>query len=191
MNSTISSCDIMISARWFLAIRRRSSRPAAAAPRRFGETHRSTRAIACACGLQASYPQESHTVAPLTTHRLCASDFPICRSAPDSRATTRPASQWARTEPADRTSGNQSGGSQKNQIGIGETRRPASTMPTRSSSSPHAASRRARPRPCAAAVRCGGTCLDYALQWDHLSGVWGGMSERERRQIRRRRTREN
>ncbi len=43
---------------------------------------------------------------------------------------------------------------------------------------------------------CGGCpvrrqCLDYALQWDHLSGVWGGMSERERRQIRRRRTREN
>jgi WhiB family redox-sensing transcriptional regulator len=29
-------------------------------------------------------------------------------------------------------------------------------------------------------------CLDYALQWDHLCGVWGGMSERERRQVRRR-----
>jgi len=32
-------------------------------------------------------------------------------------------------------------------------------------------------------------CLEYALQWDHLSGVWGGLSERERRQIRRRRSR--
>jgi WhiB family redox-sensing transcriptional regulator len=32
-------------------------------------------------------------------------------------------------------------------------------------------------------------CLEYALQWDHLCGVWGGMSERERRQIRRRRKR--
>jgi WhiB family redox-sensing transcriptional regulator len=29
-------------------------------------------------------------------------------------------------------------------------------------------------------------CLEYALQWDHLCGVWGGMSERERRQVRRR-----
>ena len=29
-------------------------------------------------------------------------------------------------------------------------------------------------------------CLEYALQWDHLCGVWGGMSEHERRQVRRR-----
>jgi WhiB family redox-sensing transcriptional regulator len=29
-------------------------------------------------------------------------------------------------------------------------------------------------------------CLEYALQWDHLCGVWGGTSERERRQVRRR-----
>jgi WhiB family transcriptional regulator, redox-sensing transcriptional regulator len=28
-------------------------------------------------------------------------------------------------------------------------------------------------------------CLEYALQWDPLCGVWGGKSERERRQIRR------
>jgi WhiB family transcriptional regulator, redox-sensing transcriptional regulator len=32
-------------------------------------------------------------------------------------------------------------------------------------------------------------CLDYAMQWDHLSGVWGGLSERERRLLRRRRRR--
>jgi hypothetical protein len=25
------------------------------------------------------------------------------------------------------------------------------------------------------------------MQWDHLSGVWGGLSERERRQLRRHR----
>ena len=30
-------------------------------------------------------------------------------------------------------------------------------------------------------------CLEYAMQWNHLSGVWGGLSERERRQLRRRR----
>jgi WhiB family transcriptional regulator, redox-sensing transcriptional regulator len=29
-------------------------------------------------------------------------------------------------------------------------------------------------------------CLDYALQWDPLCGVWGGLSERERRQLKRR-----
>jgi WhiB family redox-sensing transcriptional regulator len=32
-------------------------------------------------------------------------------------------------------------------------------------------------------------CLEYALQWEHLCGVWGGLSERERRQLRRRRSR--
>jgi WhiB family redox-sensing transcriptional regulator len=32
-------------------------------------------------------------------------------------------------------------------------------------------------------------CLEYAMQWNHLSGVWGGLSERERRQLRRRRRR--
>jgi WhiB family redox-sensing transcriptional regulator len=32
-------------------------------------------------------------------------------------------------------------------------------------------------------------CLDYAMQWNHLSGVWGGLSERERRLLRRRRRR--
>jgi WhiB family redox-sensing transcriptional regulator len=32
-------------------------------------------------------------------------------------------------------------------------------------------------------------CLEYAMRFDHLSGVWGGMSERERRQLRRRRRR--
>jgi WhiB family redox-sensing transcriptional regulator len=30
-------------------------------------------------------------------------------------------------------------------------------------------------------------CLEYAMQWNHLSGVWGGLSERERRHLRRRR----
>jgi WhiB family transcriptional regulator, redox-sensing transcriptional regulator len=30
-------------------------------------------------------------------------------------------------------------------------------------------------------------CLEYALKWNHLSGVWGGLSERERRLVRRRR----
>ena len=29
-------------------------------------------------------------------------------------------------------------------------------------------------------------CLEYALQWDPLCGVWGGLSERERRQLKRR-----
>ncbi|MFM8237995.1 MAG: WhiB family transcriptional regulator [Actinomycetota bacterium] len=29
-------------------------------------------------------------------------------------------------------------------------------------------------------------CLEYALQWDPLCGVWGGHSERERRQLKRR-----
>jgi WhiB family redox-sensing transcriptional regulator len=31
-------------------------------------------------------------------------------------------------------------------------------------------------------------CLEYALQWEPLCGVWGGLSERERRQLRRERT---
>jgi WhiB family redox-sensing transcriptional regulator len=30
-------------------------------------------------------------------------------------------------------------------------------------------------------------CLEYALQWDPLCGVWGGLCERERRQVRRER----
>lgn len=29
-------------------------------------------------------------------------------------------------------------------------------------------------------------CLEYALQWDPLCGVWGGLSERERRYLKRR-----
>lgn len=28
-------------------------------------------------------------------------------------------------------------------------------------------------------------CLEYAMRWDQLCGVWGGLSERERRQLRR------
>jgi WhiB family redox-sensing transcriptional regulator len=32
-------------------------------------------------------------------------------------------------------------------------------------------------------------CLEYALQWHVLHGVWGGLSERERRQLRRDRRR--
>ena len=32
-------------------------------------------------------------------------------------------------------------------------------------------------------------CLEYALQWEPLCGVWGGLSERERRQLRRQRER--
>lgn len=32
-------------------------------------------------------------------------------------------------------------------------------------------------------------CLEYALQWDPLCGVWGGHSERERRQLKRARSR--
>jgi WhiB family redox-sensing transcriptional regulator len=30
-------------------------------------------------------------------------------------------------------------------------------------------------------------CLEYALRFDVLCGVWGGLSERERRQVRRER----
>ena len=30
-------------------------------------------------------------------------------------------------------------------------------------------------------------CLEYAMRWDQLCGVWGGLSERERRQLRRER----
>jgi WhiB family redox-sensing transcriptional regulator len=30
-------------------------------------------------------------------------------------------------------------------------------------------------------------CLEYAMRWDQLCGVWGGLSERERRQLRRQR----
>ena len=30
-------------------------------------------------------------------------------------------------------------------------------------------------------------CLEYAMRFDQLCGVWGGMSERERRQLRRER----
>ncbi len=30
-------------------------------------------------------------------------------------------------------------------------------------------------------------CLEYALRWEHLCGVWGGMTERERRLLRRER----
>ncbi len=28
-------------------------------------------------------------------------------------------------------------------------------------------------------------CLEYALRWEHLCGVWGGLTERERRTLRR------
>ena len=31
-------------------------------------------------------------------------------------------------------------------------------------------------------------CLDYALQNDERFGIWGGLSERERRRLRRART---
>lgn len=31
-------------------------------------------------------------------------------------------------------------------------------------------------------------CLDYALENDIYEGVWGGMSERERRKLKKRRT---
>ena len=31
-----------------------------------------------------------------------------------------------------------------------------------------------------------GECLDYALQNDERFGIWGGLSERERRKLRRR-----
>jgi WhiB family transcriptional regulator, redox-sensing transcriptional regulator len=34
-------------------------------------------------------------------------------------------------------------------------------------------------------------CLEYALRWDQLCGVWGGLSERERRQLRRERRLKN
>lgn len=30
-----------------------------------------------------------------------------------------------------------------------------------------------------------GECLAYALRWDIRHGIWGGMSERQRRQLRR------
>jgi WhiB family transcriptional regulator, redox-sensing transcriptional regulator len=30
-------------------------------------------------------------------------------------------------------------------------------------------------------------CLEYAMTWDQLCGVWGGLSERERRVLRRQR----
>jgi WhiB family redox-sensing transcriptional regulator len=30
-------------------------------------------------------------------------------------------------------------------------------------------------------------CLEYALRWEPLCGVWGGLNERERRQLRRER----
>jgi WhiB family redox-sensing transcriptional regulator len=30
-------------------------------------------------------------------------------------------------------------------------------------------------------------CLEYAMRWELLHGVWGGLSERERRQLRRER----
>ena len=38
----------------------------------------------------------------------------------------------------------------------------------------------------AVCVRCDvrAECLEYALQWDPLCGVWGGLSERERRQLK-------
>jgi WhiB family redox-sensing transcriptional regulator len=36
---------------------------------------------------------------------------------------------------------------------------------------------------CAVRVQC----LDYAMRWEQLCGVWGGLSERERRQLRRER----
>ena len=43
----------------------------------------------------------------------------------------------------------------------------------------------------AVCVRCDvrAECLEYALQWDPLCGVWGGLSERERRQLKRQRDR--
>ena len=45
---------------------------------------------------------------------------------------------------------------------------------------------RARPRRCAGAASCA-QCLEYALVHSEKFGIWGGMSERERRRIRRQR----
>ena len=41
-----------------------------------------------------------------------------------------------------------------------------------------------RPRGYAAAARSGG-CLEYALEHDERFGIWGGLSERERRRLKR------
>jgi len=38
-----------------------------------------------------------------------------------------------------------------------------------------------------ARCRVASECLEYALRWEPLCGVWGGLNERERRQLRRER----
>ena len=47
---------------------------------------------------------------------------------------------------------------------------------------------RGRPRRCAGAASCAIDCLEYALVNGEKFGIWGGLSERERRRIRRERT---
>ena len=76
--------------------------------------------------------------------------------------------------------------SRSNPSRTGTTTRTASAS-TPICSSPSAAHPPARPRRCAAAAWCASDCLEFALQNGEKFGIWGGLSERERRRIRRQR----
>ena len=66
--------------------------------------------------------------------------------------------------------------------------RPTASASTPTSSSPSGGRRRGRPRRCAGAASSASECLEYALVNGEKFGIWGGLSERERRRIRRERT---
>ncbi len=57
--------------------------------------------------------------------------------------------------------------------------------PTLRRSSPRRAARRVRPSASARVVKSSDRCLEYALANDERFGIWGGLSEQERRRLKR------
>ncbi len=64
---------------------------------------------------------------------------------------------------------------------------PTPSCSSRSARQGTAISRSSGPRPCAASAASRSECLDFALATNQDSGIWGGLSEEERRVIRRQR----
>jgi WhiB family redox-sensing transcriptional regulator len=58
--------------------------------------------------------------------------------------------------------------------------------PTPRRSSPKRVAPPARPRRSASGATCASECLEYALANDERFGIWGGLSERERRKLKKR-----
>ena len=63
--------------------------------------------------------------------------------------------------------------------------RPCAPRPTPRRSSRRRAARRGRPSASASGCEVKGECLEYALGQDERFGIWGGLSERERRRLKR------